>query len=127
MATNLIILQEEKKTAEEKAKKESELAGSLKIQLEEKLTSLKKKNQKLLNLQWKINEQEMRIFDLHIRAEKNKKLEPRLQEAMKTNKTHKKAIKALRKQVKQEQDKVKNGIRQPRQWSYIKPPKNLSS
>nr|XP_010906874.1 uncharacterized protein LOC105033678 [Elaeis guineensis] len=55
MDANLIILQEEK---------ESELIAKLKNQLEEKLKLLKEKNQNLLDLQQKINEQEMKIFDL---------------------------------------------------------------
>ena len=50
MDANLIILQEEKKAIEKKVEKESECAEGLKIQLEEKLTSLKEKNQNLLDL-----------------------------------------------------------------------------
>ena len=74
MDANLIIFQEEK---------ESELTAGLKKQLEEKLKLLKEKNQNLLDLQLKINEQEMKIFDLHIQTEKNKELELRLQKTMK--------------------------------------------
>ena len=89
MAANLIILQDEKR-------KEFEINVGLKHQLEEKLKDLKEKNQNLLDLQWKINKQEKKIFDLHTVAEKNKELESRLKEAEKANEAHKKAIEALK-------------------------------
>ena len=67
----------------------------LKHQLEEKLKALKEKNQNLLDLQRKIIEQEKKIFDLHIIAEKNKKLKLRLREVEKVNEAHEKAVEAL--------------------------------
>ena len=85
---NLIILQEEKK-------KKSELVIRLKHQLEEKLKTLKEKNQNLLDLQQKVNKPEKKIFAIHI-AEKNKELESRLREVEKANEAHKKAMEALK-------------------------------
>ena len=99
MDVNLIILQEEKK-------KKSKLIIGLKYQLKEKLKALKEKNQNLLDLQWKVNEQEKKIFDLHTIIEKNKELEPKLEEAEKTNEAHEKAIEALKWQIKKEHDKA---------------------
>ena len=75
MDANLLILQEEKK--------DSELVVELKNQLNEKSKLLKEKNQNLLDLQRKYNEQEKKIFELYIQVVENKELESRLKEAEK--------------------------------------------